>query len=132
MDIKNKEYIDAIEQYREINKKAKELDDKKDQIRQTIAELLHRDKENKKEIQLEDGENWSCGYQTVSKTNTDLKLLLEYVGPHKYSEIVTEKPSTFLTIRKAAKSKTKHPILTEQPVLEESLKPSILTGTILS
>lgn len=126
----NIEYVEAITQYREINKKAKELDERKDMIRQKIAELLHRDKENKKEIQLEDGENWFCGYQTTTKSSTDLKLLLEYVGPHKYTEIVTEKEITFLSIRKAGK--TKDVILTEKPVEDTLSKPLIPSGTILA
>lgn len=128
----NIEYVEAITQYREINKKVKELEEKKDIIRQKIAEMLHRDKENKKEIQLENGENWSCGYQTITKPSVDLKLLLEYVGPHKYVELVTDKESTFISIRKAGKSKTKDVILTEKPVEDTLSKPLIPSGTILA
>ena len=125
-------YIEMISQYKEIVQKAKELDEKKDLIRQQVAELLHQDQKNENAIKLENGENWFCGYQTTSRTNTDLKLLLEYVGPTKYNEIVTEKSSTFLTIRKLGKPKSESKILTEKPVNDEPIQPIIPTGTVLS
>jgi len=124
------EYVKIIEDYREIVNKIKKLEEAKDQLRQKAAELLHQEKINKKEIQLPNGENWFCGYQTTSKTSTDLKLLLEYVGPTKYAEIVTEKESTFLTIRKAGKSKIKEDLTSQKPVEEN--EPLIPSGVILT
>ncbi len=125
------DYIKLVEEYRIIIDKIKKLEEEKEKLRQRGAELLHQDKINRKEIQLPDGENWLCGYQTTTKTSTDLKLLLEYVGPAKYSEIVTEKESTFLTIRKLGKSKTKDNLTTQKPVEEEN-EPLIPSGVILT
>ncbi len=125
-------YIDAISEYKEIMQKAKEVDEKKDLIRQKVAEYLHQDKINEIDVKLENGENWFCGYQTTSRTSTDLKLLLEYVGPSRYSEIVTEKPSTFLVIRKASKAKSESKLLSEKPVNDEPTQPIVPTGVILS
>jgi hypothetical protein len=125
-------YAEQIVRYKEIIQKISELEQQKDLIRQNVAELLHQDQKNEQIVELENKEFWFCGYQTTSRTSTDLKLLLEYVGPAKYNEIVTEKSSTFLTIRKSSKSKSESKLLKEKPVDEEQQKPIVPTGVILS
>jgi hypothetical protein len=127
-----KTYVDLISQYKELNQKAKEIKELQDSIREKAAEMLHIDQINEKIVQLESGENWFCGYQTTTKSSTDLKLLLEYVGPNKYSEIVSEKQSSFISIRKAAKSKIESDLLHTKPVEDNPVRPFIPNGMVLS
>lgn len=127
-----KTYIDLIDQYKDLTQKAKEIKELQDSIREKAAEMLHIDQVNEKIVQLDNGENWFCGYQTTTKTSTDLKLLLEYVGPSKYSEIVSQKPSTFISIRKAAKAKVESDLMYTKPVEEDIIKPIVPNGIVLS
>ena len=103
-----------------------------DKIKERVAGMLHEDQINEKITELSNGEKWKGTYQSASRTTTDLKMLMETVGPAKYSQIVSQKESTFLTIRKAGKEKKKASLTNVKPVEEDDVKPFIPTGTILS
>ena len=103
-----------------------------DKVKEKIAGMLHEDQTNEKIVDLSNGEKWKAAYQTTARSTTDLKLLMETVGPKTYGEIVTQKPSTFLTIRKAGKEKKDTTLIHEKPVEDDINKPFIPIGTVLS
>ena len=129
---REKEYRENYEKYRILNRQKGEIEDQMDKVKEHVAGMLHEDKCNEKIAELSNGESWKAAYQTTSRSTTDLKLLMETVGPSKYSEIVTPKESTFLTIRKAGKEKKDASILNAKPVEDDLNKPFIPTGTVLS
>lgn len=126
------EYITLATEYRELKKKEKEIEAQQNALKEKGAIFLHDDKMNENIVPLADGENWKFGYGSKITSKPDYKLLLETVGPAKYKEIVTEKESVFITIKKSGKTKIDTSILNEKPVNDDPTKPSIPTGTILS
>jgi len=102
-----------------------------DDIKNEIADLMHDDKINKKEVILSNGDKWTAAYQESSRKSTDLKLLMEVVGPVKYSEIVSSTSSVFLVIRKSKKSKKSNKTQ-ESPIDDDNIIPIIPDGMILS
>lgn len=129
---REKEYRESFEEYRLLNKQKTEIEARMDKVKEKVATMLHEDKANEKIIELSNGEKWKGTYQSSSRSVTDLKLLMETVGQRKYSEIVSQKESTFLTIRKAGKEKTDNTLVNSKPVDDDSVKPSIPAGTVLS
>ena len=129
--LKDKKYRENFEQYRLLNLQKNEIEAKMDIIKEEVAQMLHRDKINEKIIELSNGEKWKGAYQTTVRTVTDLKALMEMIGPQRYNQIVSEKPSTFLTIRKSGKKKRDDSLVNSKPVQDEE-KPLIPSGTILS
>ncbi len=129
--LKDKKYRENFEQYRLLNLQKNEIEAKMDIIKEEVAQMLHRDKINEKIIELSNGETWKGAYQTTVRTVTDLKALMEMIGPQRYNQIVSEKPSTFLTIRKSGKKKRDDSLVNSKPVQDEE-KPLIPSGTILS
>ena len=129
-NIQDMNYVRLIEQYREYKDQEDELKEKMEKIRGQAAVLLHEESINEKYIKLSDGERWKVGYQSSVRNVTDLKLLMEEVGPVKYDEIVTEKPSTFLTIRKSGKEKKED--LTKVKPNENNENSKIPSGLVLS
>ncbi len=127
-----KKYREEYEEYRLLNKQKKEIEERMDKVKERVAVMLHADKLNESIVELSNGEKWKATYQTTSRSVTDLKVLMEVVGPRKYDEIVSQKESTFLTIRKDGKKKTENSLLTAKPVEDEINKPLIPTGTVLS
>lgn len=125
-------YRNEFDDYRILNRQKNEIDDKMDEIKKRIAVMLHEDKVNEKIVPLANGENWKAAYQTTSRNATDLKLLMEMLGPSRYAEVVTQKESTFLTIRKAGKEKKDSSLTTSKPVEDTETKPDIPMGTMLS
>jgi len=129
---REKKYREEFEEYKLLAKQKAEIETRMDKIKENVAVLLHEDKVNEKIVELSTGERWKGAYQSTSRTNTDLKALMELIGPTKYSEIVTQKESTFLTIRKAGKVKADKTLLNEKPVEDNSNKPFIPNGLVLS
>jgi len=129
---REKKYREEYEKYRLLSRQVKEIETQMDKIKEGVAIMLHEDKSNEKIVGLSNGENWKAAYQTTSRSNTDLKLLMETVGPNKYSEIVTSKDSTFLTIRKAGKEKKDTSLMNAKPVEDNINKPGIPIGMVLS
>jgi hypothetical protein len=129
---KETKYRNNFDEYRILSRQAKEIADRMDAIKERIAIMLHEDRINEKILPLANGENWKAGYQTTTRQNTDLKLLMEMLGPTRYAEVVTPKESTYLTIKKAGKEKKDTSKLTSKPVEESDGMPDIPTGTMLS
>jgi hypothetical protein len=129
---REKKYREEYEEYRTLNRQKAEIETRMDKVKERVAGMLHEDKTNEKIIELSNGEPWTGKYQSQSRANTDLKLLMETVGPSKYSEIVTQKETTFLTIRKAGKEKKDASLVNAKPVEEDINKPFVPTGTVLS
>ncbi len=129
---REKQYRENYDEYRLLNRQKGEIEDRMDKVKEHIAGMLHEDQTNEKIVDLSNGEKWKAAYQTTSRSTTDLKLLMETVGPSKYSEIVTQKESTFITIRKAGKEKKEASILNARPVEDNLVKPFVPTGTVLS
>ncbi|MFA7202511.1 MAG: hypothetical protein WC188_02195 [Candidatus Caldatribacteriota bacterium] len=126
----NKTYRDEIKEFKSLSNQKKEIESRMDLIKEKVAKYLHEDKINEKIVELEDGEKWKANYQTTSRNSTDLVALMELVGPTKYHEIVTQKESTFLVIKKAGKEK-KSKFVNEKPIDNEK-NPQIPTGMMLS
>jgi len=131
--IRDKEYRENFEKYRSFSKQKAEIDALMNEIKESVAKLLHEDKINEKIVELANGEKWKGIYQSRSTSVTDLKALMEMVGPQRYGQIVTDKTSTFLSIRKAGKEKQKADSLVgSKPVEDDNIKPFVPGGTILS
>lgn len=128
---REKQYREEFEEYRLMNKQKSEIETRMDKIKERVAGMLHEDQINEKIAELSNGERWKGTYQSTSRTVTDLKMLMETVGPAKYGQIVSQKESTFLTIRKAGKEK-KEALTNIKPVDNDEIKPLIPTGTVLS
>ena len=129
--IREEKYRKIIERYRELNRQKTEIEDAMNNIKEEAAQMLHEDKINEKVVELSDGEEWKAGYQSSSRSNADLKVLMEIVGPQKYDQIVTNKTSTFLVIKKAGKKKKSKSLTSTKPV-EDSDNHFIPDGIILS
>lgn len=128
---REKKYREEFEEYRLLNRQKTEIEARMEKVKERVAGMLHEDKTNEKIIEIANGEKWKGTYQTTSRTVTDLKLLMEVVGPRKYDEIVSQKPTTFLTIRKAGKEKKDSSLVNSKPV-DDDEKSFIPTGTVLS
>jgi len=128
---REKQYREELEAYRLLNKQKSDIESRMDEIKSRIAAMMHEDKINDKTVELSNGEEWTVAYQTTTRTSTDLKLLLEIVGPKVYDEIITQKSSTFMVIRKAGKKKKDINVHTK-PVEDEVIVPTVPNGTILS
>jgi hypothetical protein len=129
---REKKYRDQFDEYRLLNRQKGEIEDRMDKIKERVAGMLHEDKTNEKIVDLASGEKWKAAYQTTSRASTDLKALMEIVGPKTYSELVTQKESTFLTIRKAGKEKKDSSLMNSKPVEDDITRPFVPTGTVLS
>ncbi len=125
--MEEQKYKELIEKYRELQQHVAKLEEELKTLKEKIATLLHEDKINEIIVELSNGENWFCGYQSRMQTTVDHKLLLEYLGPKRYSEVVNEKTTTFLTIRKSQKKRSDK--LTQKP-LDDDIK--IPSGIIMT
>lgn len=96
-----KEMTNNIIKYLEINKQIKSLEEDKNEVRNKIAGQMHDLEVNELFIDIDD-ETIKCAYQKTTRDSVDYARLLELVGPHIYSEVVTKKTTTTLIIRKAA------------------------------
>lgn len=132
MDEKEKQYREKYEEYRILNRQRSEIEARMKKIKGDVAALLHEDKVNEKLVELSNGEIWKSTYQTTSRTSTDLKSLMEIVGPKVYGEVVTQKESTFLVIKKAGKDVIDSSLLNTKPIEEDATKPFVPGGTVLS
>lgn len=103
------------------------LKEVKQQLREEIGKNLHQRKSTKELILDNDGENWQVSYQNKTTRSVDYVLLQEIVSSEDYDDIVSEKSSTALVIRKAAKPKktTKKDYTTTAPVEKEIKIPNI-------
>ena len=101
--IKDKKYRENFEKYRMFSKQKAEIEANMDSIKEEVARMLHEDQVNEKIVELSNGEEWKGIYQSTSRTVTDLKALMEMIGPQRYGQIVSNKQTTFLTIRKAGR-----------------------------
>lgn len=129
---RDKQYREQFDEYKLLNRQKGEIEDRMDKVKELVAGMLHEDQTNEKIVDLPSGEKWKAAYQTTSRTSTDLKALMELIGPKSYAEIVTQKESTFLTIRKAGKEKKDASILNAKPVEDDVNKPFIPGGIVLS
>jgi len=129
--LKDKKYQEKFEQYRLLNLQKNEIEEKMNIIKEEVAQMLHRDKINEKIIELSNGELWKGTYQTTTRTVTNLQALMEMIGPQRYNQIVEEKTSTFLTIRKSGKKKKDESLVNTKPV-EDEVQPFTPSGMILS
>lgn len=127
---RDEQYREKFEKYRFFSKQKAEIEANMNDIKEEVAKMLHDDQINEKIVELSNGEEWKGTYQTTSRTVTDLKALMEMVGPQRYDQIVSSKESTFLTIRKSGKKK-KDKLTMNKPV-EDNNKPFIPDGIILS
>ena len=130
--IKDKKYRENFEKYRNFSRQKAEIEANMDNIKEEVAKMLHEDQINEKIVELSNGEEWKGTYQTTSRTVTDLKALMEMIGPQRYGQVVSNKESTFLTIRKAGKKKKDESLISTKPVDDNNSKPFIPDGTILS
>jgi hypothetical protein len=130
--IKDKKYRENFEKYRNLNKQKAEIEANMDSIKEEVAKMLHEDQINEKIVELLNGEEWKGTYQTTSRTVTDLKALMEMVGPQRYGQVVSNKESTFLTIRKAGKKKKDESLISNKPVNDNNVKSFIPDGIVLS
>jgi hypothetical protein len=129
---KDKKYRENFEKYRNLNKQKAEIEANMDSIKEEVAKMLHEDQINEKIVELLNGEEWKGTYQTTSRTVTDLKALMEMVGPQRYGQVVSNKESTFLTIRKAGKKKKDESLISNKPVNDNNVKSFIPDGIVLS
>jgi hypothetical protein len=129
---REKPYRESYEEYRILNRQKSEIEERMDKIKERVAGMLHEDKINERIVDLSSGEKWKAAYQTTARSTTDLKALMELIGPKSYSEIVTQKESTFLTIRKAGKEKKDTTMINSKPVEDDVNKPFIPGGIVLS
>lgn len=83
----------------------KRLESRKKEIRNIVADHMHKIKEN--EIIIEDttGKQWACNYQSSSRKSVNYEKLFDIVGPENYDKVVSNQKSTSLYIRKAPKPK---------------------------
>jgi len=95
-----------ITKYSQVKSQATELDGILKDIRSDIADILHRDKVNEKIGEDADGILWKCIYQSTTRKQINYMALSEIVSDKsKYDEIVTQKTSVSLVIRKAPQNK---------------------------
>ncbi len=94
-----------IEYYSFLKDDEKLIKNKLTSLKNELAERLHIEKVN--EIFIDDKKDikWKIGYQSKTRKSVDYTVLFEKLGSHMYGEVVQEKESTFLTIRKAPKIK---------------------------
>jgi uncharacterized protein YydD (DUF2326 family) len=126
-----KKYREQYEEYRLLNNQKNEIEGRMNKVKERVAGMLHEDMINEKIVELSNGEEWTGRYQSQSRSSTNLVALMELVGPKSYGEIVTQKETTFLTIRKAGKEKKENSLINAKPV-EDMDKPLIPTGIVLS
>ncbi|MDD4081781.1 MAG: hypothetical protein PHD05_00205 [Sphaerochaetaceae bacterium] len=124
------EYEKLFEEYTHLHRQKDRISETMNEIKEKIAQLMHEDKINIKDVTLENGENWCAAYQNAARNSTDLKLLMEVVGPLKYNEIVSTSNSTFLVIRK--KKKTRKSEKSQERPIDDDITPIIPPGMILS
>jgi hypothetical protein len=129
--IKDKKYRENFEKYRMFSKQKAEIEANMDSIKEEVARMLHEDQVNEKIVELSNGEEWKGTYQSTSRTVTDLKALMEMIGPQRYGQIVSNKQTTFLTIRKAGRKKKDEELTSTKPVNDDS-KPFVPDGIVLS
>jgi len=126
-----KKYREQYEEYRLLNNQKNEIEGRMNKVKERVAGMLHEDMINEKIVELSNGEEWTGRYQSQFRSSTNLVALMELVGPKSYGEIVTQKETTFLTIRKAGKEKKENSLINAKPV-EDMDKPLIPTGIVLS
>jgi len=128
--LRDKKYRENFERYRSFSKQKAEIEANMDSIKEEVATLLHEDKLNEKITELASGEEWKGAYQTTTRQSTDYKMLLEMIGVKNFEQIVTNKETTFLTIRKSGKKKINEK-LKNKPV-EDNNDLNIPNGIVLS
>ncbi len=129
---REKKYREEYEQYRLYNRQKAEIETNMDKIKERVATMLHEDKANEKIVELSNGEKWTGKYQSQSRVSINLVALMDLVGPKSYGEIVTQKETTFLTIKKAGKEKKEVSLTTAKPVEDKIDKAFVPMGTVLS
>lgn len=87
-------YVKLIKEFDLKRTKISNLDKDKKELREKIAELMHKDNISNKIVKIND-DDWLCQYTNPSsKREVNHKLLQETVGFDIYQQIVTTKKST--------------------------------------
>lgn len=120
---------ELIDNYAEIDSKIKELDAQKKELRNQIAQLMHEYKTNQLILTDSSGKKWKCYYQTKTSKSPNYQLLMEYVGPQNYHEVVSEKSSTSLVVTPAPKKEQEEEDKTREKPVEDSV-PNAPKGVI--
>lgn len=91
--------------YDVLDEQLKQLEKKKSELREEVANEMHKLRLNKVVIDGNLDTSWHCEYSIRTTRNTDYQRLMEIVGPENYHEIVSSTDSTSLYIRKKKKKK---------------------------
>ena len=83
----------------------KKLESRKKEIRNIVADHMHKIKQNEIIVEDSTGKTWACAYQSSARKSVNYEKLYEVVGPEKYDQVVSNNKSTALYIRKAPKPK---------------------------
>ncbi|MFW6247328.1 MAG: hypothetical protein ACOC22_04125 [bacterium] len=92
-----------IDEYRALNEKIKKLEAEKEKLRSQIADMMHDSKTNEMFLRDLQGILWKCYYQSKKNKKVNYQLLMEYIGPEAYYDVVGTSESTSLVISKAPK-----------------------------
>jgi len=123
-DKRQNEYSNQIKMYNILNDQVKDLKDKADAVKEDIAKMMHEDTINDVIVDV-DGIAFKVAYQGRTTKKVDYNHLLEVLGQNGYREIVTEKQSEFLSIRKAPKGQQNDILHTAPNGKKKKLEPPI-------
>jgi chromosome segregation ATPase len=85
-----------LSEYSDANDKYNEYKNKKEELRNKIAEYMHDIKQNEISVFDTNDRQWSCVYQNRETKSVDHGELLRLVGPVHYSDVVKTKNSTIV------------------------------------
>lgn len=111
------ELLSLLVTYDSINDQLSILTERKDDIRNQIADRMHKYKLGSVTVNNPSNNNtWSCGYQERTNKSVNYHLLMEHVGSEIYHEIVKTNTSTSLIIRRTKKKQDKSDLTNKSPV----------------
>ena len=99
---RKKEYSNLVKMYNIVTEQQKDLKEKSENIKEDIAKMMHEDSVNSVLSDV-DGVIFKIAYQSRTTKKVDYNQLIEILGQNNYNEVVTQKESEFLSIRKAPK-----------------------------
>lgn len=124
VDKRQNEYSNQIKMYNILNDQVKDLKEKADAVKEDIAKMMHEDSTNELIVSV-DGIAFKIAYQGRTTKKVDYNQLLTILGQNGYRDVVTEKQSEFLSIRKAPKGQQSDILHTAPNGTKKKLEPPI-------
>jgi hypothetical protein len=113
-------YDALIKQYMDLRDQEKEFKQKKDEIREQIASLMHDEGVCDKMLEI-DGKEYLCTYQGRETLKCNYDALLETVGQNVFNQLVSKNESVTLYIKEAPKGKAKGKSFSSPKPLDDNL-----------